>query len=70
MAIFIGKSSSDKGARQEASTGLFVPHVMGYENSGGLFATVTGGIDGIDGNDCNCVCPAVVIIAIAPGFEP
>ena len=67
MAIFIGKSSSDKGARQEASTGLFVPHVMGYENSGGLFATVTGGIDG---NDCHCVCPAVGVIAIAPGFEP
>ena len=67
MAIFIGKGPQDKEARQETITGLFVPHVVGHENSGGLFATVTGGIDG---NDCNCVCPAVVIIAIAPGFEP
>ena len=67
MAIFIGKGPQDKEARQETITGLFVPHVVGYENSGGLFATVTGGIDG---NGCDGVCPTVGVLAIAPGFEP
>ena len=40
------------------------------DSSGRDVITVTVDTGGIDGNDCNCVCPAVVIIAIAPGFEP
>ena len=67
MAIFIGKGPSDKEARQETITGLFVPYVAGCENCGRLFATVSGGIDG---NDYNGVCPTVGVITIAPGFEP